>query len=217
MKYENINGFVTCLNLHDWTYPFCTSWNSITGSPFVESPRNRGEIACRIHRACKALGPSNGDSVLGGSVLSWLEASIPWGFAQRRRVWKRIETVDVDWVILCWQQKKPERFFGAIELIYYWKLQQKSTKNRRNSGFEGFASKSGRQGRLLKPWSWIPIRLGFESWQVVELPPGASPVAYGSLCFFFVFLVDFWKWAGKSNTVMHLSVDKTRWAFIIFQ
>ena len=24
--------------------------------------------------------------------------------------------------------KKPERFFGAIELIYYWKLQQKSTK-----------------------------------------------------------------------------------------
>ena len=190
MKYENINGFVTCLNLHDWTYPFCTSWNSITGSPFVESPRNRGEIACRIHRACKALGPSNGDSVLGGSVLSWLEASIPWGFAQRRRVCQRIETVDVDLSDFVLTTKKPERILWfKIELIYYWKLQQKSTKIDANSGFEGFASKSGRQGRLLKPWSWIPIRLGFD-WQVVELPPGASPVAYGSL-WFFVFLLTF--------------------------
>ena len=84
---------------------------------FSESPRNRGEIACRIHRACKALGPSNGDSVLGGSedFCRGLEASTPWEFAQRRRVWNlRFETIDcrlsdfvvtINWQIL-WCNRK---------------------------------------------------------------------------------------------------------------
>lgn len=86
--------------------------------------------------------------------------------------------------------KKPERFFGAIELIYYWKLQQKSTKIDETQDSKALHPKVVDKADF---WSHgaSPIRLGFESWQVVELPPGASPVAYGSLWFlFFCWLLE---------------------------